>query len=226
MARLIILLGPVASALGGVAVGFLADQLLVHPVGKLLMWPLSFGADAEPAAEAGAAAADKEGRGEAKDEEVKKAKGAAKKGAAAAPAGAKAEAPPASALSSASAGAKRLALGAYNHPLSLLLRLGVGLWCVRQAVPKAKEFFGYSHQLAEGFSQPSIMFKARCAGPRLQPRDARRRSAPTAVAPRPSDVHVCGVRVGAACTRARRSWWTTTVWRTGGCATTRPRTRA
>ena len=161
MARLIILLGPVASALGGVAIGFLADQLLVHPVGKLLMWPLSFGADAEPAAEAAAAAADKEGRGEAKDEEVKKAKGAAKKGAAAAPAGAKAEAPPASALSSARAGAKRLALGAYNHPLSLLLRLGVGLWCVRQAVPKAKEFFGYSHQLAEGFSQPSIMFKAR-----------------------------------------------------------------
>jgi len=161
MARLIILLGPVASALGGVAIGFLADQLLVHPVGKLLMWPLSFGADAEPAAEAAAAAADKEGRGEAKDEEVKKAKGAAKKGAAAAPAAAKAEAPPASALSSAGAGAKRLALGAYNHPLSLLLRLGVGLWCVRQAVPKAKEFFGYSHQLAEGFSQPSIMFKAR-----------------------------------------------------------------
>ena len=78
-------------------------------------------------------------------------KGAAKKGAAAAPAAAKAEAPPASALSSAGAGAKRLALGAYNHPLSLLLRLGVGLWCVRQAAPKAKAFFGYSHQLAEGF---------------------------------------------------------------------------
>ena len=79
----------------------------------------------------------------------------------AAPASAKAEPPPASALSSASAGAKRLALGAYNHPLSLLLRLGVGLWCVRQTMPKAKEFFSYSHQLAEGFSQPSIMFKAR-----------------------------------------------------------------
>jgi len=37
----------------------------------------------------------------------------------------------------------------------------VGLWCVRQSMPKAKEFFDYSHQLAEGFSQPSIMFKAR-----------------------------------------------------------------
>ena len=159
MARLIILLGPVASALGGVAIGFVADNLLVHPVGKLLMWPLSFGAVAEPAA----AAAEKDGRGEAKDEEVKRAKGAAKKGAAAAPAGAapKAESPPASGLSSATTGAKRLAMGAYNHPLSLLLRLGVGLWCVRQSMPKAKEFFDYSHQLAEGFSQPSIMFKAR-----------------------------------------------------------------
>ena len=98
--------------------------------------------------------------------EVKKVKGAAKKGAAAAaPAAAapkaEAPAPPASALSSATSGAKRVAMGAYNHPLSLLLRLGVGLWCVRQSMPKAKEFFDYSHQLAEGFSQPSIMVKAR-----------------------------------------------------------------
>ena len=32
---------------------------------------------------------------------------------------------------------------------------------IRQSTPKVKEFYDYSHQLAEGFSQPSIMFKAR-----------------------------------------------------------------
>ena len=31
----------VASALGGIGVGFLADNLLVSPVGKLLLWPIS-----------------------------------------------------------------------------------------------------------------------------------------------------------------------------------------
>lgn len=36
MARLVILLGPVASALGGVAVGFAFDQLVVHAVAALL----------------------------------------------------------------------------------------------------------------------------------------------------------------------------------------------
>ena len=157
MARLVILLGPIASALGGVAIGTVADQLLVNPVAKLLMSPFASGdeapAAAAPAPAAAAPAAAASADKELKSKELKAAK--------AAKAAEEKEGESKGALGAASGYALGVASTVYNHPLALLLRLGLGLWVVRQSLPKAKEFYDYSHQLAEGFSQPSIMFKAR-----------------------------------------------------------------
>ena len=157
MARLVILLGPIASALGGVAIGTVADQLLVNPVAKLLMSPFASDdeapAAATPAPAAAAPAAAASADKELKSKELKAAK--------AAKAAEEKEGESKGALGAASGYALGVASTVYNHPLALLLRLGLGLWVVRQSLPKAKEFYDYSHQLAEGFSQPSIMFKAR-----------------------------------------------------------------
>ena len=106
MARLIILLGPVASALGGVAVGFLVDNLFVctpahpppprasrlaptacqptrrfvgsDPLAKLLMWPLSLFESSEEQDDKDEAAEKSNGAAEADEGEVKKLKKDAK----------------------------------------------------------------------------------------------------------------------------------------------------
>eukprot|EP01051_Picozoa_sp_SAG22_P020218 SAG22_NODE_4001_length_1429_cov_1.694737_1_plen_204_part_10 len=57
--------------------------------------------------------------------------------------------------------AGKAATSVYDLPVMCLLRIAVGLWLCREAYPKAVEFYDYSHQLADGLSQPSIMFKAR-----------------------------------------------------------------
>ena len=58
MARLVILLGPVSSALGGVFIGFLTDELLFNAIGKLILSVAPPGIAApKPAAAADGAAA-------------------------------------------------------------------------------------------------------------------------------------------------------------------------
>jgi dolichyl-diphosphooligosaccharide--protein glycosyltransferase len=163
MARLIILLGPVASALAGVAIGTLADQLVVNVLG--LGARTALGAPpAPPAAEeeleeeesapsAELSAADREkNRAKRKVREAAKAK--KKKGA----------------ETAAEAVGHLRALGAlalesfdlvYNNPFSLLIRLALAACLVYFGVPRGREFYDYSHQLAEGLSQPQIMFKAK-----------------------------------------------------------------
>merc|ERR1719356_699927 len=49
----------------------------------------------------------------------------------------------------------------YNNRMVLVLRVCIGAYLASQAWPKGKEFYDYSHQLAEGLSQPQIMFKAK-----------------------------------------------------------------
>ena len=59
--RLIILLGPVASALGGVCIGFCIDQFILHPVGRILKVTLIGDAPREgPAIDEAASADDKD----------------------------------------------------------------------------------------------------------------------------------------------------------------------
>ncbi len=167
MARLVILLGPVASSLGGVAIGFLADQLLVNAVEGLVFAATSFAARhagrpaaAAPAATAAAApaatAAAVAAPASADDKTAadKEAKVAAKRDT--------------DALAQAKAHAimlysllRTLFLAVYRHPLVLVLRVGAGLYALQQLYPLAVDFYDYSHQLAESFSQPQIMFKAK-----------------------------------------------------------------
>jgi len=165
MARLVILLGPVASALGGVLLGVAADQLLVRPVARLGSMILRL---PSPRATAAAEAAAAEGAEEEEEKEDRSGKDVSasakerrKKGG---KSGAKAEA----ALGEAWLHAR--ALGAlamegvelvYANPVSCLLRIALGAYAVYWCVPRGREFYDYSHQLAEGLSQPQIMFKAK-----------------------------------------------------------------
>jgi len=139
MARLVILLGPVASSLAGVAIGIAVDQLLLYASGRLCL-SLVFGsptADTDedpppPESKKAKTKKDKKGDGELKER-----------------------------LVSSANNIKKSALTMYNFRLTLLVRIALGVWAVRWAQPKTTEFQKYCHQLAESLSQPSIMFKAR-----------------------------------------------------------------
>ena len=56
---------------------------------------------------------------------------------------------------------KRAVLKVWDNPLVCLLRIAAGAYLVQEHLrPKAQEFYDFSHALADGLSQPSIMFKA------------------------------------------------------------------
>ncbi len=128
MARLIILLGPISSALGGLALGFAIDQSVLYAV-KHLAAPV-IGADPLDDEETvNVAPADSDYIASirlraAKSEAVKK------------------------------------GLRWWRSPMTCAVRIAVGVMAFRSVLPKAQEFFAYSHSMAEGMSGPSIMFKA------------------------------------------------------------------
>ena len=146
MARLVILLGPVAAALGGVAVGFFIDQCILKPVGHLLH---SFFIGPSPLGAAEADSAD------SKDEASNIA------GADAANGNRRLE----ERMKASAAGISSAASKIYNLRISCALRIALGVYLARQTrwpvQEKAREFYKYSHELSEQLSQPSIMFKAR-----------------------------------------------------------------
>jgi dolichyl-diphosphooligosaccharide--protein glycosyltransferase len=200
MARLIILLGPVASALGGAAIGVAFDQLILRVIqraaGKAvgLAPPPVVAAEEEETAETLAAKVRRRkegGKHKAESAALSHAKalvGIAKQGVdkvrdTIAPFGACSprtrtpgtpSLPPPVAPSS---GSRALtpplshsslpltfsppSSQVYNHPISLALRLALGLLLAYASVPTALDFYDYSHKLAEGLSQPQIMFKAK-----------------------------------------------------------------
>jgi len=139
MARLVILLGPVASVLGGVALGVAADQLLLNPAGKLVASFLPEGLVPQEEDE------DEESDDEDDADDKKKRKSASeiKK------------------LKQSVSNIARSCKTFYNFRVSCVLRILVGIYLARQTVKPAKEFYKYAHELSEQLSQPSIMFKAR-----------------------------------------------------------------
>ena len=145
MARLIVLGGPIAAALGGVALGVALDQLLVNAAGAMVMGVLP----AEEGEE-GAEAPKKEktdGEDDAADKKDE----------------AEVAAPttPQERLEALYEGARKAVLKIYDNPAVCVLRICLGVYLVKDhMMPKAQEFYDFSHQLADGLSQPSIMFRA------------------------------------------------------------------
>ena len=149
MARLVILLGPVASALGGVALGVAADQLLLSPSARLV------GSFLPPSLVPEEDDEEDEEEDEEDEEEDEDANGKGRKGRK------KKSATDMRKLKQSVANIGRSALTFYNFRLTCVLRILVGIHLARQTVRPAKEFHKYTHELAEQLSQPSIMFKAR-----------------------------------------------------------------
>jgi len=156
MARLIILLGPVASALGGIVIGLAFDQLVLHPAYYFLAAFFSK-AEEKPAEEP------KKEDTEKKSDEAKAADKSKKKSKA------KAAAEEDSSMN-AKAVDKMIAmyktvegkfLKVYNHRVVCLLRFAGAAYLIQQGIPKAKEFYEKSHQLASGMSNPQLMYKAK-----------------------------------------------------------------
>jgi len=157
MARLVILLGPVASSLGGVAFGMAIDQLLIFAAGRLFL-SLALGsptADTDGDEEAEAAVE----RPSPTKVAASTSKGKEKKN------GAKEKAKGGGGdfdqLYSSAANIRKAGHTLYNLRLTLVLRIALGVWCINWVVPHEKEFNKYCTELAISLSQPSIMFKAR-----------------------------------------------------------------
>ena len=178
MARLIVLGGPIASALAGVAIGTALDQLIVNAAGSLMMRILA-STDPETVGELAAAEGD-DGEEEEDDEDVdededenesseepsdknlirkngKWVSGDVDDGSPA-PAGRKS---PTEKLTHLKVEMKKSVLSVYDHPLICLIRIGIGAYlCKEVFYPQSVDFYNYGHQLADGLSQPSIMFRA------------------------------------------------------------------
>eukprot|EP01047_Picozoa_sp_COSAG01_P092235 COSAG01_NODE_23648_length_807_cov_0.796610_2_plen_56_part_01 len=48
----------------------------------------------------------------------------------------------------------------YNSPPACVARICIGVYCVQQLKPVWDDFYKQSDMMADGLSQPSIMFKA------------------------------------------------------------------
>jgi len=167
MARLVILLGPVAAALGGVAIGALVDFFILETIADFVTTNV-----AEAAADD-----DKDGKGKKKKEDKKKE-------APAAPAAATGKKKPTQfgkqkkakkpvveelfdSLADARSSLAESALGlkatwvdfAYTkRMMSTRVLAGIGLFVL--GWPAVRSFYQYSHMFAESSSRPQIMFKA------------------------------------------------------------------
>jgi len=160
MARLVILLGPPASALAGVCVGMMMDFCLVDAPTRML-----FGAppkkakeakepepepEPEPAPKAAPVAKGKDGKPKVKDViKQKRAERPKKQG-------------PSEIdemLGMFTAG-KDAFLEVANSPKGLMARVAFGVLMVVFGAFKYQEFYQYAHMMAESSSRPQIMFKA------------------------------------------------------------------
>jgi dolichyl-diphosphooligosaccharide---protein glycosyltransferase len=139
MARLIILLGPISSALGGIALGFALDQLIVYSVSSMLA----------PALGVNEQLLDEEDLKEKKKENDTNEM-----------IGDGSWADGCNYYISNNFVVKSLS-SVYRNPVTCLLRVAAGVYLINLLYPKGVEFFQYSHQMAEGMSGPSIMFKAK-----------------------------------------------------------------
>jgi dolichyl-diphosphooligosaccharide--protein glycosyltransferase len=152
MMRLILLMGPITSALAGLALGFAADWCVdqaLLPMG-VFKWafPLMLGDAKEDEEEEKAADADADA--DAADADTDADAAEKKKPAAAAAAG-----------PSLGARLTRWALLIYNSVPVCLLRMAAAAKLCQWAYPHGRTFYDYSHQLAVGMSHPSIMFKGK-----------------------------------------------------------------
>lgn len=174
MARLIILLGPVASGLAGVAIASGLQWALEQVAGSVhLMKDAADEGDAASAAAADAAAttpaapaAGKDGK-EAKEGKDKTPSKSSKAAAAAAAAAASDAVPPSvfddfsGALSWLFAPAIKTATTLYRSRPARHVRLLAAAFLLYQCATKGPEFYRFSDQFAQQISQPSLMFKAR-----------------------------------------------------------------
>ena len=132
MARLVILLGPVASALGGVALGWTFDQLVLKPAARFIKSFVDSNVEKED---------------ELFDKGTKE-NGSKDK-------------TPTQRLKTAVLSIASALLRLYNLRAVCIIRIAVGVYLIQGAQPKANEFYKYAQELSEQLSQPSIMFKAR-----------------------------------------------------------------
>jgi len=140
MARLVILLGPVASALGGVALGWTFDQLILNAAGKFASSVLFGGTEEDGDDDVATESSSSKGRDSKEGNGSVNVKERLKKSV---------------------ANIARAASTMYNLRAVCVLRIALGVYLCQQVPPKAKDFYKYSHDLSEQLSQPSIMFKAR-----------------------------------------------------------------
>jgi dolichyl-diphosphooligosaccharide--protein glycosyltransferase len=178
MARLILLLGPVASALGGAAFGMAADQLIIYALINLAGGMFGSEVAEEKKEEKEEEKEEKQEEKEEKQEEKeeKKAEGKSKNGKKGKKADSKADAKPIKAKAdesepeSESAAAKAMAglkaisdfvLGIYNTKAVSVVRIAVAAYLIQQLIPHAESFYERSHQLAESMSNPQLMYKAK-----------------------------------------------------------------
>jgi dolichyl-diphosphooligosaccharide--protein glycosyltransferase len=177
MSRLIILMGPIASACAGIGIGLVFDQLIFNAIGSLIMPIFKAPEDKGGSSESKVADGDEPGEEEDEDADAKLQKEfneAIEKG--------KAEDPtPASEtikhptqvdellamlnvpVQKMLAELKKLwamLMKLYNSPPACVARICIGVYCVQQLKPVWDDFYKQSDMMADGLSQPSIMFKA------------------------------------------------------------------
>jgi len=158
MSRLIILLGPVAAALGGIALGAAWDYFLAAPIGGMV-----FAASDDESAD--------EKSAKAKEKGAKDKAGKGKAGAKAAPSFGKQKGKKRKGLleelTEASESlvemirtSKASLSEALNAPQTATVRMVLGLALAVFAFNGSLAFYAYSHSFAQRSSQPQIMFKA------------------------------------------------------------------
>lgn len=147
MSRLIILLGPIASVLGGVAVVFLTEWTITQF--KLAMVWYNLIEDNASAPETTAETAEKEEKEEKEPAQKKRPGGAV-------PKKKKQEKKKANKDMS----LKETLEEAYNQPQSRSLRVGLAGLYVLWAVTQYPSFYMYSQRMGQAMSHPSLLFKA------------------------------------------------------------------
>eukprot|EP00912_Choanoflagellata_sp_UC4_P001252 UC4_evm1s779 len=156
MARLIILLGPVASATGGVAFGFAFDQLLLYPVGCI--FSAIFSAKPKSAVKNEETVKKED---DVKEETVKPEVDSKKKDNGTEDDSEKNEKGPINNISKKAKAGWGFLMRVYNHWFVSLLRIALAVYLAREGIKPAQDFYNTCRSMAEQMSQPQIMFKAR-----------------------------------------------------------------
>jgi dolichyl-diphosphooligosaccharide--protein glycosyltransferase len=143
MVRLIIFLGPIASCLTGIAVGYVVDDALAN-VG----WFLSNLKDG-----------DDDSRDSDDDADAKTPAGKARSKANAKRRGGSDKSSAAGAGSSFENGVRKPFLKMWNSRATRLTRVSLAVWALLLLGVRWQPFYQYAHDMARGMSQPSVMFK-------------------------------------------------------------------